>query len=136
MAAADRHPDVTSESTPHLLAAVVSDAGALAAGHLGRMQREIADEFQNLKLAMARVAIAIGIVILGAVFVGEALAAILIAIGLAPWASYGIMAVVAMVVGLLALRRLPDDKTDMDLVPEEAIESFRRDVESVRTAMR
>lgn len=135
MAAADRHPTVSSESTPHLLAAVVSDAGALAAGHLGRMQREIGDEFQNLKLAMAKVAIAIGIVVVGALLIGESLAALLIALGVAPWASFGIIAVVAIAGGLLVLRRMPKDKTDMDLVPEEAIASFRRDVERVRTAM-
>jgi hypothetical protein len=129
-------PDVQKTSTPSLFAAVLDDARELAVGHLERMQRETAGELRNLKRAIARTAVAVGIVIVGAVLGGHTVAAALIALGLPAWVSYGLAAVAALVGGLILLSRWPKDTTDLDLVPEESIASLRRDVAQVKDAAR
>lgn len=131
-----RPRDVSEASTPSLFAALLSDARALAAGHLERLRREIGDEFRTLKITIAKIAIAVGVVIVGAVLVGQAIASLLIGLGIATWAAYGIVAVIAIATGLLFLRRMPQETSQMDLVPEEAIASVRRDVDRVKEAAR
>jgi hypothetical protein len=129
-------PDVQKTSTPSLFAAVLDDARELAVGHLERMQRETAGELRNLKRAIARTAVAVGIVIVGAVLGGHTVAAALIALGLPAWVSYAVAAVAALVGGLILLSRWPKDRTELDLVPEESIASLRRDVTQVKDAAR
>jgi TRAP-type C4-dicarboxylate transport system permease small subunit len=128
--------DPKKATTPSLFAAVIDDARDLAIGHLERMQRETASELGNLKRAIARTAVAVGIVIVGAVLSGHAIAQIMIALGLAAWASYAIAAAAGVLGGVLLLRRWPKDSTDLDLYPEESIASLRRDVERVKDAAR
>lgn len=124
-------PDV-HKSTPALLAAVVDDARELAIGHLQRMQRESSEELGNLRHAIARTAVAVGIMIVGAVLAGHAVTAGLIALGLPAWAGYAIAAVAAAAGGLILFRRWPKDTTDLDLVPEASFASLRRDVARVK----
>ena len=135
MASADRDSDdVHKATTPSLFAAVIDDARELAIGHLQRMQRETSAELDNLKRAIAQTAVAVGIVIVGAVLAGHAVAAGLVALGLPAWAGYAIAATVAVVGGVLLLKRWPKNSKDVDLVPEESIASLRRDVEHVKHA--
>jgi ribosomal protein L29 len=134
MATEIRDPDVHKATTPSLFAAVIEDARDLAIGHLERMQRETAGELRNLKRAIARIAVALGIVIVAAVLGGHALALALVALGLPAWVSYAIAAVLGVGAGALLISRLPRDTTDLDLVPEESIAKFRRDVARVKDA--
>lgn len=134
MASQIRDPDVHKAPTSSLFAAVIDDARELAIGHLERMQRETAGELKNLKRAIARTAVAVGIVIVGAVLGGHALAHGLIALGLPAWVGYLIAAVVGVAGGVFLISRWPKDSTDLDLVPEESIASLRRDVERVKDA--
>jgi hypothetical protein len=134
MASQIRDPDVHKATTPSLFAAVIDDARDLAIGHLERMQRETAGELKNLKHAIARIAVALGVVIVGAVLGGHALALALVALGLPAWVSYAIAAVLGVGGGALLVSRLPKDSTDLDLVPEESIALLRRDVERVKEA--
>jgi hypothetical protein len=134
MATHRRDPDVQKATTPSLFAAVIDDARDLAIGHLERMQRETAGELRNLKRAIARTAVAVGIVIVGAVLAGHALAYGLVALGLPAWAGYALAAAIAVVGGVVLIKRWPDDSTDLDLFPEESIASLRRDVERVKDA--
>lgn len=136
MAIYAREPDLHKATTPSLFAAVLDDARELAIGHLERMQRETADELGNLKRAIARIAVAVGIVIVGAVLGGHAIAAGMIALGLPAWISYAIAAIVGIGVGILLISRFPKDRTELDLVPEESIASLRRDVGRVQEAAR
>ena len=135
MAISRRDQDVQQKTTiPSLFAAVIDDARDLAVGHLERMQRETTGELKNLKHALARTAVAVSIVVVGAVLSGHAITYGLVALGLPPWASYAITAVVAVAVGLFLLSRWPKDSKDLDLVPEEAIASLQRDVQRVKDA--
>ena len=127
-----KDPDVQKATTPSLFAAVIDDARELAIGHLERMQRETAEELGNLKRAIARIAVAVGVVIVGAVLGGHAVAAGLIALGLPAWAGYALAALLATGGGVLLLKRWPEDSTNIDLVPEASIAALRRDVERVK----
>jgi TRAP-type C4-dicarboxylate transport system permease small subunit len=136
MATRTHEPDVHEATTRSLFAAVFGDARDLAVGHLERMQRETRDELGNLKRAIARTAVAVGIVIVGAVLGGHAIAQLLAALGLPAWASYAIAAAAGTAVGLILISRWPEDRKDLDLVPEESIASLRHDVEEIRHAAR
>lgn len=131
-----REPDVKNATTPSLFAAVIDDARELAIGHLERMQRETASELGNLKRAIARTAVAVGIMIVGAVLVFHAIAYGLAALGLPIWAGYAITAVVSIVGGVLLIRSWPESNTNLDLVPEESIASLKQDFQSVKDAAR
>ncbi|HWO19213.1 MAG TPA: phage holin family protein [Kofleriaceae bacterium] len=134
MATSRHDPDVQKATTPALFAAVLDDARELAIGHLERMQRETKGELGNLKRAIARIAMGVGIVIVGAILTGHALAAVMIALGLAPWAAYVITAALAVVGGVFLLKQWPEDSTDMDLVPEESLAALKRDLQRVKEA--
>lgn len=134
MATSRHDPEVHKATTPSLFAAVIDDARELAIGHLQRMQRETKQELGNLKTAIARTAVGVAVLIVGTILTGHALAAIMIALGLAPWASYLITAVLAVGGGVFLLKQWPKNTTDMDLVPEQAIEAMKRDLQSVQDA--
>lgn len=134
MATSRHDPEVQKATTPSLFAAVIDDARELAIGHLERMQRETKQELSNLKNAIARTAVGVAIVIVGTILTGHAIAAVMIALGLAPWAAYVITAVLAVVGGVLLLKQWPKDSTDMDLVPEQSIAAMKRDFQRVKDA--
>lgn len=135
MATLVRDPELQKATTPSLFAAVIDDARDLAIGHLERMQRETSAELGNLKRAIARTAVAVGILVVGAVLAGHAIAIGLTALGLPAWAGYTITAVLVVGGGILLLKRWPEDSTDLDLVPEDSIAALKRDVEKVKDAV-
>ena len=129
----DRNPEtISAASTPELFAGLISDAKELAIGHLGRMRGEIGDEFVQLKLFLAKVAITVGVVVVGSVLLGHALAAGIVALGVPWWAGYLIAAVISFVVGGAMLKRMPGDKKNMDLVPEGAFADLTKDLSDIR----
>jgi Putative Actinobacterial Holin-X, holin superfamily III len=130
------HPQIENEPTKDLVTGLLADAKELAAGHLGRMRDEIGDELSNLKAYMLRIAVAVGIVVVGAVLVGLTLATGLAALGLPLWAGHAIAAVIMFVIGILALKRLPGSKQDMDLVPEQSATALADDIADVAHAVR
>ena len=134
MATTRQDPEVQKATTPSLFAAVLDDARELAIGHLERMQRETKQELGNLKTAIVRTAVGVAVVIVGTILAGHAIAAVMIALGLAPWASYVITAVLAVGGGVVLLKQWPKDGTDMDLVPESSIAAMKRDLERVKEA--
>ena len=58
-------------------------------------------------------------------------AIVLIAIGLPAWLAYGITAAVAILAGILVIKRLPTERKDADLIPEDSLASLKRDVSDV-----
>jgi hypothetical protein len=128
--------EMAHEPTKDLVTGLLADAKDLATGHLGRMQHEISGEFKNLKSVMTKIAISVGAGVVGAILVGQFLAYVLVALGLPIWASYGIAAVVLIAVGFIALKLLPSDMKDADLVPEESIAKMKHDLRDVSHAVR
>lgn len=137
MATSSRSPKSTElahASTPELFAGVIADAKELAVGHFGRMRGEISDEFTNLKRIMMLIAAATGVVIVGAVLLGHALAFGLAALGLPVWAGYLVASTLMVGLGILVLKRMPRDTKESDLVPEAALANLMDDVADVRRA--
>jgi hypothetical protein len=122
-------------STPQLFAGVLEDARDLALGHFDRMRGEIGDELSNLKSMIRNTVIAVGVMVVGAVLAGHFLAIALIALGLPAWVSYGLAATIAIGTGIVVIKRLPGDRTNADLYPEESLADLQRDVRDVAHAV-
>lgn len=124
--------EISNASMPELFSGLIADAKDIAVGHLGKMRGEIGDEFKGLKSFLLKVAIAVGLGVLGAILLAHAFALALAAVGLPLWAGYLISAVIFVSVGAIVLRRLPGDTKNIDLVPESAIAGLKRDMTEVK----
>lgn len=125
--------NVSNKSLPELVSGLLGDAKEIAAGHATKMRGEIRDEFSGLKNFMLKVAIAVGLGVLGAILLSHAFALGLDALGIPQWVAYLIAAVVFVGVGAFIVKtKLPAQKKDIDLVPESAIADFKRDVKAIR----
>lgn len=124
-------PEVKQSSTPELFAGVLSDAKEIAIGHLGRMRSEIGDELTELKQYLARVVIAAGVMVVASLLAGETLALGLVALGLPGWAGFALATVIAVVAGVLLVKRMPSSKKNMDLVPEESMSDLKADLAQI-----
>lgn len=122
--------------TKDLVTGLLSDAKELASGQADRMREEFKDELKNLRHTMMRIAAMVGVLVLAGVLLGHTLAAALVAFGLPWWAGYGITALILTVIGLVLIKRLPSDRVDSDLVPEESIAKLKGDFKDIRRAMR
>lgn len=122
-------------STPQLFAGLMQDARDLALGHFERMRGEIGDELSNLKAMIRSTIVAVGVMVIGAVLAGHFVAIVLIALGLPEWAGYGVAAAAAIVTAAVVIKRLPTDRTNADLYPEEAVADLRRDLSDVARAV-
>src|SRR5688572_18630019 len=110
----------TEKSTKEIFTELVDNLRGLARDRVREVKEEREEERENRRHAMVQIGIAAGLTLIGAFLVVETIALGLVALGLAPWLGHGIVAVIALVVGLLLLRRMPDT-TQMDTVPESAI---------------
>ncbi|MBA3391313.1 MAG: phage holin family protein [Deltaproteobacteria bacterium] len=124
--------DISNASMPELFSGLIADAKDIAVGHLGKMRGEIGDEFKGLKSFLLKVALAVGLGVLGAILLSHAFALALAALGLPLWGGYLISAVIFVSVGVFVLKRLPGDTKDIDLVPESAIAGLKRDMTEVK----
>src|SRR5262245_60626672 len=102
--------EIAEASTPSLFAGLIQDARDLAVGHAERMRGEVGDELKNLKSMVERIVIAVGVMVVGAILAGHFIAIVLVAIGLPPWAGYGITAAIAIGIGIIILKHLPPDR--------------------------
>lgn len=123
---------MTKASTPELFTGLISDVKELAIGHLGKMRSEIGDEFGQLKAFLAKIAIMVGVVVVGSILAGHTLALGLVALGLPMWSGYLLATVLAFGIGFVILKRLPGDKTQMDLVPESAMADLAKDIRDIK----
>ena len=128
--------NVENERTKDLVTGLLSDAKDLAVGELGRMKSEITDELKNLKRYMLEVGIAVGVVVVGAVLIGHAVAVGLVALGVPAWLAYVLAAVIMIGVGVIILKTRHVKRSDIDLVPEESMHRLERDLRQMRDAVR
>jgi hypothetical protein len=123
------------EPTTDLLGGLVSDAKDLVLAHGEHVKLEVRDELRALKDAVKRIAIALGVVVIGGLLAAHAIALAIAAVTGSPvWLGYAVLAVIAGVVGYVVLRTKPDNK-QIDLVPEDAIADAKRDVKRVADAI-
>jgi hypothetical protein len=127
---------VENLSWRELLTGVAGDVSQLAKGRMTEMRDEVKDELSNLKRYMLRIAIGVGIVVVGAILVGHLLASALNAMGVPLWGGYAIAAVIMLAGGYLLLTRYPADPNKRDLVPEETAGDIKQDVEEIVEAVR
>jgi hypothetical protein len=123
--------DMTQASIPELIAGVVGDAKEMAAGHATKARDEIKEEFSGLKQYLMMVLVGIGLGILGGILLSHAFALGLEALGVSLWLAYLIAAVIFVGIGVLLMKRLPANKANIDLFPENAIADMKRDVATI-----
>ena len=120
----------TDKSTKQLLGDLVAGFKGLAKGHVTEIKHERKAEREARARAPVQFGVAIGVTLVGAVLIGQALAYGLAAIGLPAWASYGLIGAVVMIVGIRLLEKLPSTG-DMDTVPEHAIARIGSDLKEI-----
>jgi hypothetical protein len=125
-------PDVASASIPELISGLVGDAKDIASGHATKMRGEIKEELGGLKQYLLKITIAVGIGVLGAMLLAHAFALILVAIGLPLWAGYLSSAAIAIAAGYVVIKRMPESKKDIDLIPESALADLKRDATTLK----
>ena len=124
--------DISDASFPQLISGLVGDVKDMAAGHATKMRGEVKDELKGLKQYLVKVIAGVGVAVLGAILLAHAFALGLDALGLPQWVAYLLAAAMAIVGGLILLKRLPGDNKDIDLVPETAIRDLKRDVRELK----
>ena len=124
--------DIKDASIPELISGVLGDVKDMAGGHATKMRDEVKEELKGLKSFLMKVMIAVGIGILGAILLAHAFALGLDAAGLPQWLAYLISAALFVGVGVVIVKRLPADKKDIDLVPENALKDLKRDVKRIK----
>jgi Putative Actinobacterial Holin-X, holin superfamily III len=120
--------DMKQASIPELIAGLVGDAKDIAAGHAGKARDEIKAEFTGLKQYLMMVLVSVGLGILGAILLSHAFALGLEAVGVPQWASYLLAAAIFVGIGLVLIKRMPANKKNIDLIPENALAGLKRDV--------
>ena len=126
--------NVHGETTPSLMAGLLGDVKDLAAGHLSRTRHEMGEEMTELKMTLMRVAVGVGSV--GAMLLGHAIVAALVAAGLATWASYLIVSMIGIGIAVFLLIRWKPNRKEVDLIPDESIEKIKDDVEDIAHSAR
>ena len=124
--------DVSHASIPQLISGLVGDLKDIGAGHATKARDEIKDEFSNLKAYLMKVMVAVGLGIMGAILLSHAFALGLDALGVPQWAAYLIAAVIFVGIGAILIKRMPANKKNMDLMPENALASLKRDVSGIK----
>lgn len=124
-------PEIAHSSTPELFAGVLADAKEIAIGHLGRMKDEIGSELGELKSYLARVVVAVGVMVIASILAGHTVAHVLIALGLPSWAGYLLGTVIAFAAVFILVKKLPSNKKNIDLFPESAMADLKRDLSDV-----
>ncbi len=120
----------TGKTTKQLLGDLFSGLKGLAKGHVAEIQHERKEEREARARAPVQFGVAIGVTLVGAVLIGQALASGLAAIGLPVWGSYGLIGAVVMIVGIRLLTKLPSMGA-MDTVPEHAIQRIGSDIKEI-----
>jgi hypothetical protein len=127
--------DMERQPTRDLMTGLLSDVKEIAMGQVGRMQGEIKDEFKNLRSMMVKIGAGVGFAVLAGILIAHTLAAVLVALGLPWWAGYLIASAVLLGIGALFLARLPDDRQNADLYPEESVAKMKGDIQDMRHAV-
>ena len=128
--------NVHGETTPSLMAGLLGDVKDLAAGHLSRTRHEMGEEMTELKMTLMRVVIAVGVGSVGAMLLGHAIVAALVAAGLPSWASYLIVSMIGIGIAVFLLIRWKPNRKEVDLIPDESIEKIKDDVEDIAHSAR
>src|SRR5205085_1374997 len=117
----------TRKSTLQLLRELFAGLKGLTREHVEEIKAERRVERETLRRAPARFGAAIGTTLLGALLAAQAIAFGLVALGLPMWLGFAIVAAIALSIGIVLLRRLPNT-SEMDTVPETAIKRIGHDI--------
>jgi hypothetical protein len=99
------------------------------------VKEERAEEREKRRHMQIKLGLGAGLAVVGAILLGETAALALVALGLAPWLGHAIIAVVALVCGVLLLKSMPG-ASEIDTIPESAIKRIGEDVKELATEVK
>ncbi len=92
--------DARNEDPGELISGVISDARDLAVAEVDKIKAEAKQVGETAKLA----GIGLGILIVATIFLGQSLGFGLVALGLPPWAAFGILALITGIAALVFIK--------------------------------
>jgi hypothetical protein len=120
-------------SIAELLGEVVADAQHLVRSEIQLAKQEVRDEIGQARRGALELALGGGVAAAGGMLLLVAIVQLLIAyLGLAPWLAYTIVGAVAAGIGLGLLQLARGRIAEVDVIPREAVQSVRKDVEWIR----
>jgi F0F1-type ATP synthase assembly protein I len=120
----------TGKSTKQLLGDLFAGLRGLARDHVQEIKHERQEEREARARAPVQFGVAIGVTLVGAVLVGQALAYGLGALGVPTWLAYAVIGAIVLGVGISLLKKLPST-SEMDTVPETAIKRIGHDIKEI-----
>lgn len=118
---------VRDGSVKELVSGIVSDTKDLVSAHVDAIRRESKESIQDLGTSLRHAALAGAAMVVTLVAVSHALAITLVALGLAAWAAYWLVAVVAAGFALAMVRRHSDHARQANGQPKAALERATSD---------
>jgi Putative Actinobacterial Holin-X, holin superfamily III len=126
-------PDNTEPTLAQLVGDLVNDAKQLLRQELALAKYEIREEVRKSKIAIVSLGVGIGIAIVGGLLLIVMLVHLLNAITVLPlWICYGIVGGVCAIVGSALLYRSKQLIGQIDMVPEQTIETMKENVRWIK----
>jgi hypothetical protein len=99
--------DHRDEQTGQLISGVLHDARDLAVAEVDKLKAEAITKAKDVGEEVKALSIGVLVLFIGAVMLAAAVALALIALGLPPWAAFGLVAIVCGVTGAVLLKHKP-----------------------------
>lgn len=120
--------EVRDASVSDLVSGIVSDTGDLLGAHVESIRNELSEGLSDLRDRILSAVLAAAAAIVASTMVLIAVAVSLIAVGLAPWIAYWIVAAVAVIALALMIRRAAKPKQGRTAGdPVEALQRAKND---------
>jgi hypothetical protein len=128
------HTSGTDEgSISHLLSGLVADAQTLVRREIDLAKTEVAGELNKAKQGGILIGAGVGLAVVGGILLGHMLAHLLQDVfDISLWISYLVVGALLTLGGVLLLRQGAARMSTINPVPQETIDSVRKDVEWIK----
>jgi hypothetical protein len=128
-------PYHTEPTLAQLVGDLANDAKQLLRQELALAKHEIHEEVRKAKLALVSLGVGIGIAAIGGLLLIAMLVHLLNALTTLPlWACYGLVSGICAILGILLLYRSKRQIAQIDMVPEQTVETMKENVQWIRKA--
>ncbi len=120
----------SGKTTRQLLGELFAGIKGLARQRIDEAKAERAVELEVRRRAPVQIGLAVGVTLVGGLLAAQTLALVLVALGVPSWLGHAVVAAVALVAGIVLLRRMPSPG-ELDSIPEAAIKRIGEDVKEL-----
>lgn len=119
--------DVRDDSVSNLVSGIVSDTGDLLGAHVASIRNELSEGLADLRDRTRATVLVAAAMIAASIMVLLAIAVSLVALGLAPWIAYWIVAALAAGILVVMVRRAANATKHAAGDPAKALERAKHD---------